>query len=716
MQWRPGVLVAAVAVTALELLALTAPTQAADAPAHSVTIEGAGVSTWPSYDAGIDRYAVHTDDTTDGALTVTAGTTDLDGTVTVNGIPATNGQPLTLTDLVPGDEVAVAIADSAGTSHQSWIYLPPGFPTITSAGTGSAGHVLVGLSSFLSTHSFQTVLDDNGVPTYVREAPEPNDFTAHAHGPAYTVFEPVKDSPEDTEYGYRVLELDDQLQTTGTRRLDPVPSMGILADDTDFHDVEYLPDGRVILVGYHREYYEPGHVPWLDAVIQVQDAAGAALFTWTTKSHTDPSEGYVWGGKGQDYAHINSVEMEPNGDLLASFRNLGQVMRIATTAHDGFAPGDVIWRMGGKRNDFTFLDDPYAGFCAQHDARILPDGHLTLFDNGSRKDTTGPVAPQTADMCPDPANPGARKARPQTRVVEYALDEVNHTARLVRSFVPTGRYAPFAGNAQRLDDGTTLVGWSASQDSTGATPPFVSEVPQAGPESWSLTAPGWFSYRAFRAPAPDKQAPEITINGVEDGQHYVGQDLMISYTCTDRGGSTLQSCEGSVPNGATIGSGSTRSVTVTATDGAGNTTTKTVSWTCCVVSDPAWTPDLKIRKPGGAWTDRGVKLRLHDAGDEAVLKVRLKNRSSTYAYPVAAGAGNDAFTVRYFHGGHDITRRLVRGDVTTPELDQGEIWNLRLVVHRTRAAAKGDKIIAVVYAEGGGLSGGDQVYALVRAR
>ncbi|GCD89459.1 aryl-sulfate sulfotransferase [Nocardioides sp. LS1] len=637
MQWRPGVLVAAVAVTALQLLALTAPTQAADAPAHSVTIEGAGVSTWPSYDAGTDRYAVHTDDTTDGTLTVTAGTTDTDGTITVNGIPATNGQPLTLTDLVPGDEVAVAIADSAGTSHQSWIYLPTGFPTITSAGTGSPGHVLVGLSSFLSAHSFEAVLDNHGVPTHVREAPEPNDFTPQRYGPAYTVFEPVKDGPDDTpsEYGYRVRELDASFHETGTRRLAPVPELGITAHDTDFHDVQYLPDGRVVLVGYHRSTYDDGK-QWLDAVIQIQDAAGHATFTWTSKGHADPSEGYVLGGKGQDYAHINSVQVLAGGDLLASFRNLGQVMRIATGAHDGFAPGDVIWKMGGQDGDFTFLDDPYAGFCAQHDARILPNGHLLLFDNGSRKDTSGPVAPQTANMCPDPANPtGARIARPQTRVVEYALDEAAHTATRVWSFEKPGRYAAFAGNAQRLWDGTTVVGWSASQDSTGDTPPFVSEVTTDGNESWSLTAPGWFSYRAFRAPPS-------------------------------------------------------------------------------VIGDPVWRPDLKIRKAGGTWQNGHVQVRLVHPGDEATFHVRLRNRSSTFAYAVQAGSDSKAFRVRYFHGGHDITHELTKRDVVTPELDQGQTWTIRVVVHRTKAVSRGKHIAFQVYASGG--MAADAVTALAVTR
>ena len=56
-------------------------------------------------------------------------------------------------------------------------------------------------------------------------------------------------------------------------------------------------------------------------------------------------------------------------------------------------------------------------------ARILPNGHLMCSTTGRAPTRPGRSARQSADMCPDPANPGgARIARPQTRVTEYGLD------------------------------------------------------------------------------------------------------------------------------------------------------------------------------------------------------------------------------------------------------------------------------------------------------
>lgn len=117
--------------------------------------------------------------------------------------------------------MSVAIADSGGTSHQSFIYLPAGFPALSTAGTRSEAsppYVSLGLGSFLSKTSFQTVVDANGVPIYVRETLEPHDFTAQTTGPAYTVFEPVKETPDDQEYGYRLRELNARFEQTGARR------------------------------------------------------------------------------------------------------------------------------------------------------------------------------------------------------------------------------------------------------------------------------------------------------------------------------------------------------------------------------------------------------------------------------------------------------------------------------------------------------------------
>lgn len=42
--------------------------------------------------------------------------------------------------------------------------------------------------------------------------------------------------------------------------------------------------------------------------------------------------------------------------------------------------GEIIWRLGGKNNQFTFINNT-TGFSHQHAIRRLPNENITLFDN-----------------------------------------------------------------------------------------------------------------------------------------------------------------------------------------------------------------------------------------------------------------------------------------------------------------------------------------------
>lgn len=582
---RSGTVVGSVLLLAAQPLALgTRPTAAVDPPVRSVTVSGPGTSLWPTYDASVERFAIGTNAETDGQVTLTASTGDPDGVVLVDGRPVANGADTTVTGLEPGDEVNVQFTDTAGHGNQSFVYLPGGFPRLRAAshGTGpTGGKVFLGLASYLSETAYETAVDRNGVPVHVVASAKNHDFKPSAAGDGHYTVAHLRPGSTNEDAGYQIDELDGRFRPVASHTLDRVKRIGLRRDDTDFHDVELTDDGRAVLVGYQRRERPSGRT-WLDAIIQITDPSGDAEFTWSSKGHVKPGEAYVLGARGWDYAHLNSVQLQPNGDLVASFRNTGQVLRIATTRHHGHRPGDVVWRLGGQRNEFTFVDDPYAGFCAQHDARILPDGHLLMFDNGSRDEESGPLFPQTADMCPDPADPaGPRIARPQSRVAEYALDVEARTATLVWSHQVPGRYAAFAGSAQRLRGGHTLVGWWNAQDPTaGGSPPLTSEVTRSGTTVWSLTADGWFSYRAHQGNVPDRIRPRVQVRGLADGDVVVaGSQVAVDFTCTDRGGSNLATCTGSQANGGKLDtSPGTHVLRVAATDRAGNERVRTVTY------------------------------------------------------------------------------------------------------------------------------------------
>ncbi|MBS2938201.1 aryl-sulfate sulfotransferase [Nocardioides sp. J2M5] len=371
---------------------------AAPAPVHDVVVgvvSDPAAETWPAYAATVERYALRTGSATP-EVRVTATSSDPDARIVVNGRPATSGDPLVLAGLASGDEVNVQIADSAGTSNQSWIVLPPGFPRLTASGPHSdlaAGEVALTLGSFLGGN-YTAVVDEWGVP--VRAVAEQiSDLKQSAADP--TRYSAALPAPGG---GWRIAELDEQFHELRSHQLTTAP-----ADTTDFHDSVLLPDGGALLMGYW-PVTRDGTV-LTDAVIELQDAAGEATWSWNSKDHVDPAEGLV-DRSAADYAHINSLQLLPGGDVLASFRNLSQVMLIAGSDGPGRDAGDVLWRFGGNRNDFTFVDDPYGGPCAQHAATLLPDGHLMVFDNGARRDESGRSRRRPPTCAPRPAIPPVR--------------------------------------------------------------------------------------------------------------------------------------------------------------------------------------------------------------------------------------------------------------------------------------------------------------------
>ncbi|WP_395695244.1 aryl-sulfate sulfotransferase [Nocardioides sp.] len=699
------------------------PAAADDGTGIEVTVTGPGASTWPAYDAGVDRFAIATTVDSTGSVTVAVTGASADAVVLVDGAPAPGGTA-EVDGLTTGDEVDVQVVDGATSTNQSWIYLPPGFPELTTTASGAGptpGRTFLGLISYYGK-PFETVVHEHGVPVHVR-AGAGTDLKPSGDG--YVVARPAEDGSTE------IVELDDQFQPVASHQLVGMPA------STDNHDVEVLPDGSVLMMGYDAATRGDEH--WQDAVIQLVDPQGDVAFEWNSRDHVDPAEALVHGQvtilgtSFDDYAHINSLQLVgEHQDVLASFRNLSQVRLIATQAHDGHQPGDTIWIFGGgpdagsgeavRPPRFTLTDgegsrDP--GPCAQHMARLLPDGDLTLFDNGSRAGGN-----QMADMCEDPADPeGPRIARPQTRVTQYALDlsDPEHpSADLVWHYAYPHRYAAFAGSQQRLDNGNTVIGWSQAVDGSGGdeAQPIATEVTADGSQVWRLDGFGYFTYRATHGQAPDRIPPEVTLSGPEDGGTYEpGTDIPVTYSCTDRGGSNLDGCDGTVDNG---GSAPTtpgqHTVTVTASDRAGNTTSSSVTYTVTAPPPVVVRPDLSLRRSGDAWVGRGVSGPARDqsvtldlgprgTARHAAVRIRLANLGTdTQRYRLTGGTGATGFTIAFRRDGVDVTRRLTGAGLTTPALAPGQTYDLVATVSRNATTRPGGRVLrglATVYTLGG---------------
>ncbi|MFI5222050.1 MAG: aryl-sulfate sulfotransferase [Bacteroidia bacterium] len=207
----------------------------------------------------------------------------------------------------------------------------------------------------------------------------------------------------------------------------------------------------------------------LGLIIQELDQNKNVVFEWKTLDHlpVTASLGQNLTAANIDYIHCNSIEIESDTSLLLSSRHLCEITRIDRRT------GAIIWHFGlhSQNNDFVFQDDT-VGFTYQHDARRLPNGHITLFDDGNLRSGT----------------------EQYSRAIEYELDEVNKTAHLVWQYRNTPDvYSPFMGSVQRLPNGNSVIGWGGASDHT-----VLTEVDSNNQKVLEVNMPQAYSYRAFR--------------------------------------------------------------------------------------------------------------------------------------------------------------------------------------------------------------------------
>jgi hypothetical protein len=241
----------------------------------------------------------------------------------------------------------------------------------------------------------------------------------------------------------------------------------------DLHDFQITPQGTAWITAFAPEHWDlsPYSGPRAglidDGVVQEIDIkTGLVMFQWDALGHVAISDTHVYMPRLTttvlDYFHLNSIDPLPDGDVLISSRNTWATYLISETT------GAVLWRLGGKESNFTL--GPGVSFAWQHDAEMLPDGTISLFDN---------------DASPAEAT--------QSSVLDVALNQTTNTATLVRqTFYPgQGILSDSQGDAQLLVNGDEFVGWGQ--------PGEVSEFSPTGQLTFDMhLATPASTYRAFR--------------------------------------------------------------------------------------------------------------------------------------------------------------------------------------------------------------------------
>ena len=110
--------------------------------------------------------------------------------------------------------------------------------------------------------------------------------------------------------------------------------------------------------------------------IQHVSRTGELLFSWSPFDHfliTDVDSA-TRAGPSVNWTHGNSLDIDSDGNILVSFRNLSEITKIDSRT------GAVLWRLGGLRNQFA-LGNGIRIFAGQHSVRALGGGQLMLLDN-----------------------------------------------------------------------------------------------------------------------------------------------------------------------------------------------------------------------------------------------------------------------------------------------------------------------------------------------
>jgi len=257
---------------------------------------------------------------------------------------------------------------------------------------------------------------------------------------------------------------------------------------SDSHDFELMPNGHMFLVGYYTTLKNlsqvvSGAYPRAEisgGIIQELDADRNVVWQWRSWDHFKLEEYPYWDAGSTAPAsagwHINVVRHDPtDGNLFLTTTE--EVMKINRQT------GEVMWRLGGGANQFTFIGVDAAEGNLQlggHDFHRLPNGNIMIYDGGSADETR------------------------TSQVHEYHLDEKNKVATHIWTYVATELTPNWArGSAQRLPNGNTFIGWGTCSD-TNLNPPDCTEVTPNGSKVWEMSFNQVLlnSYRAFRSPFP----------------------------------------------------------------------------------------------------------------------------------------------------------------------------------------------------------------------
>jgi hypothetical protein len=329
--------------------------------------------------------------------------------------------------------------------------LPSDMPSFTTSGSDPSPGFVV-----MAAGQYGVVIDNTGRVAWYHRFPEGPGLNFMAQPTGVYAARPATSNPVDDETWIEISPAGEHLRTPDCAgQLNPRP-----------HDMIALPDGGHWLICDETRTMDLtsfGGSPQArvtGTVVQHVDAGGNLVFHWSVFDHfavgdLDPQ---VLAGAVVNWTHGNALEIDVDGNLLASFRNLNEITKI------NVGTGAVMWRLGGKRNQFAFLAGT-SPFVQQHSVRRTAPNQYVIFDNLG--------------------------AGTESRAERWMIDPANLIASSGQSFGSTPpALAPVAGGVQPLPGGRVFVSYGARS--------MAEEYDATGTAVWRVESSTGFVFRAQR--------------------------------------------------------------------------------------------------------------------------------------------------------------------------------------------------------------------------
>lgn len=429
---------------------------------------------------GTNSFTIRTSAVAGGSVALLAPTTTAPSASQTNAV-----------QLAENGAAVVQATDAQGATAQYWIRcLPSDFPPLTvtphpAVGKPTPGWYLVGNNiTPAGVGAYAMILDTRGTPVwYKRGASSATNVTSLGHDSLAFMPNPISGYGTDPNGEFDAYSLE-------TNQVTAIRTVGM---PTDVHELLTLANGNHLLLSYPpRSGVDltglvatpiPGRNSTIaDCVVQEVDRQGRLVWQWIGSDHINPvtetttaSAALLGGRIVYDVFHCNSIDAKP-GRLLLSARHLDAVFELRRS------DGKIVWKMGGKpvnRDGAAIIqiqNDPLGGIAQQHDARYLPNGDISVFDNQYLL------------------------ASPAARGIEYSLNLTAKTAQPVFSFTsPDNAPSCCMGNFRRYSDGHSVIGWGFVIPSNGR---ILTEIDPAGRSVLDVAfANGYASYRSVKVPS-----------------------------------------------------------------------------------------------------------------------------------------------------------------------------------------------------------------------